>query len=104
MAKKSDGSTVHLPESRGVRRDRDGLLAAFLWVRSHRTKLVDRLGFFNGRRLVPIIMAFVAIVFAALCPWVRPPAGDALEHFGNWLSDRGAWGAGVFGVADRALL
>src|SRR5689334_13442086 len=36
-----------------------GLLAAVLWQRYHRKQLVDWLGFFNGRRLVPIIMAFV---------------------------------------------
>ncbi|MFB8773049.1 PTS transporter subunit EIIC [Streptomyces broussonetiae] len=81
-----------------------GLLAAFFWARFHRTKLVDWLGFFNGRRLVPIIMAFVAIAFAALCLWIWPPIGDALEDFSDWLSDLGAWGAGVFGVTNRALL
>ncbi|QIJ62965.1 PTS transporter subunit EIIC [Streptomyces sp. JB150] len=81
-----------------------GLLAAFFWQRYHRTRLVDWLGFFNGRRLVPIIMAFVAIAFAALCLWVWPPIGDALESFSDWMSGLGAWGAGVFGVANRALL
>ncbi|MEU0739930.1 PTS transporter subunit EIIC [Streptomyces sp. NPDC006134] len=81
-----------------------GLLAAFFWQRYHRTRLVDWLGFFNGRRLVPIIMAFVAILFAALCLWVWPPIGDALESFSDWLRGLGAWGAGVFGVANRALL
>ncbi|MFF4542748.1 PTS transporter subunit EIIC [Streptomyces sp. NPDC001435] len=81
-----------------------GLMAAFFWARYHRTRLVDWLGFFNGRRLVPIIMAFAAIVFAALCLWVWPPIGGALESFSNWLSNLGAWGAGVFGVANRALL
>ncbi|MBJ6619800.1 PTS transporter subunit EIIC [Streptomyces sp. DHE17-7] len=81
-----------------------GLLAAYFWQRFHRTKLVDWLGFFNGRRLVPIIMAFVAIAFAALCLWVWPPIGDALESFSDWLTGLGAWGAGVFGLANRALL
>lgn len=81
-----------------------GLLAAFFWARYHRTKLVDWLGFFNGRRLVPIIMAFVAIAFAALCLWIWPPIGDGLENFSDWLSDAGAWGAGIFGIANRALL
>ncbi|MFE0523578.1 PTS transporter subunit EIIC [Streptomyces sp. NPDC058954] len=81
-----------------------GLLTAFFWQRYHRTKLVDWLGFFNGRRLVPIIMAFVAIAVAALCLWVWPPIGDGLESFSNWLKDLGSWGAGVFGVANRALL
>ncbi|MFG3657259.1 PTS transporter subunit EIIC [Streptomyces sp. NPDC047706] len=81
-----------------------GLLSAYFWQRYHRTKLVDWLGFFNGRRLVPIIMAFVAIAFAVLCLWVWPPVGAALESFSDWMSDLGAWGAGVFGVANRALL
>ncbi|MET8979135.1 PTS transporter subunit EIIC [Streptomyces sp. NPDC004539] len=81
-----------------------GLLAAFFWQRYHRTKLVDWLGFFNGRRLVPIIMAFVAIAVSALCLWVWPPIGDGLENFSDWLNGLGAWGAGVFGIANRALL
>ncbi|MFG2385004.1 PTS transporter subunit EIIC [Streptomyces avermitilis] len=81
-----------------------GLLAAFLWQRYHRTKLVDWLGFFNGRRLVPIIMAFVAVAFAVVCLWIWPPIGAALEHFSDWLAGLDAWGAGVFGVANRTLL
>ncbi|MET9801370.1 PTS transporter subunit EIIC [Streptomyces sp. NPDC006368] len=81
-----------------------GLLTAYFWQRFHRTKLVDWLGFFNGRRLVPIIMSFVAIAFAALCLWIWPPIGDALEGFSDWLIGLGAWGAGIFGVANRALL
>ncbi|MFJ4617818.1 PTS transporter subunit EIIC [Streptomyces sp. NPDC088812] len=81
-----------------------GLAAAWFWQRFHRTRLVDWLGFFNGRRLVPIVMAFVGIVFAALCLWVWPPIGAGLESFSDWLSDAGSWGAGVFGLANRALL
>jgi PTS system N-acetylglucosamine-specific IIC component len=81
-----------------------GLMSAYFWQRYHRTKLVDWLGFFNGRRLVPIIMAFMAMVFASLCLWVWPPIGDALENFSDWLVGLGAWGSGVFGLANRALL
>ncbi|MFB7243308.1 PTS lactose transporter subunit IIC [Streptomyces populi] len=81
-----------------------GLMSAFFWQRYHRTKLVDWLGFFNGRRLVPIIMAFVSMAFAVLCLWVWPPIGDALENFSDWLVGLGAWGSGVFGLANRALL
>lgn len=81
-----------------------GLMSAYFWARYHRTKLVDWLGFFNGRRLVPIIMAFVAIAFASLCLWVWPPIGDALENFSDWLVGLGAWGSGVFGLTNRALL
>ncbi|EDY49339.1 PTS transmembrane component [Streptomyces clavuligerus] len=81
-----------------------GLLAAFFWQRYHRTRLVDWLGFFNGRRLVPIIMSFVAIGFAVLCLWIWPPIGRGLESFSDWLVSLGAWGSGIFGVANRALL
>jgi N-acetylglucosamine PTS system EIICBA or EIICB component len=81
-----------------------GLLTAYFWQRFHRTKLVDWLGFFNGRRLVPIMMSGVAIVFAVLCLWVWPPIGDGLTSFSKWLVDRGAIGSGIFGVANRALL
>ncbi|MGV9995311.1 PTS transporter subunit EIIC [Streptomyces sp. NPDC003374] len=81
-----------------------GLLTAFFWQRFHRTRLVDWLGFFNGRRLVPIVMAFVAIAFAVLCLWVWPPVGAALEGFSDWLHGVGPYGAGIFGLANRALL
>ncbi|MEU0668033.1 PTS transporter subunit EIIC [Streptomyces lavendulocolor] len=81
-----------------------GLLTAYVWQRYHRTKLVDWLGFFNGRRLVPILMSFIAIAFAVVCLFVWPPVGDALESFSDWLVGLDYWGAGIFGVANRALL
>ncbi|MFJ4922162.1 PTS transporter subunit EIIC [Streptomyces sp. NPDC088725] len=81
-----------------------GLLTALLWRRFHRTKLVDWLGFFNGRRLVPIIMAFVGLLLASLAVWAWEPVGDGLTGFSKWLADLGAWGSGIFGVANRALL
>ncbi|MFD7079113.1 PTS transporter subunit EIIC [Streptomyces sp. NPDC002181] len=81
-----------------------GLLSAWFWQRYHRVKLVDWLGFFNGRRLVPIIMTFIAIGFAVLCLLIWPPIGSGLESFSDWMVDLGSGGAGVFGVANRALL
>ncbi|MEU5401983.1 PTS transporter subunit EIIC [Streptomyces sp. NPDC005963] len=81
-----------------------GLLAAYFWQRFHRTKLVDWLGFFNGRRLVPIIMSFVGIAIAVISLWVWPPVGRGLESFSDWLVELGPWGSGIFGVTNRALL
>ncbi|GAA3054327.1 PTS transporter subunit EIIC [Kitasatospora albolonga] len=81
-----------------------GLLSAILWQKYHRTKLVDWLGFFNGRRLVPIIMAFVGTavgVFFALC-W--GPIGDAIASLNDTLIGAGALGAGAFGLINRGLL
>ncbi|MEU8506089.1 PTS transporter subunit EIIC [Streptomyces brevispora] len=81
-----------------------GLMSAWFWQRFHRVKLVDWLGFFNGRRLVPIIMAFVGLLFAALCAWLWQPIGDGLTSFSKWLVDLNWLGSGIFGVANRALL
>ncbi|MCX4823392.1 PTS transporter subunit EIIC [Streptomyces sp. NBC_01142] len=81
-----------------------GLLTAVIWQRYHRTKLVDWLGFFNGRRLVPIIMAFLCVILGVLFGLLWEPVGDALTWFSKQLIDLGAWGAGIFGVANRLLI
>ncbi|MER5972104.1 PTS transporter subunit EIIC [Streptomyces sp. NPDC002055] len=81
-----------------------GLLTAVVWQRYHRTKLVDWLGFFNGRRLVPIIMAFLCAVLGVAFGLLWEPVGDALNWFGKQLIGMGALGAGLFGVANRLLI
>ncbi|MFC5906627.1 PTS transporter subunit EIIC [Streptacidiphilus monticola] len=81
-----------------------GLLSAVLWQRYHRKKLVDWLGFFNGRRLVPIIMAFVGVLCGVVFGLAWGPVGTGLDHFSNWLIGLGPLGAGIFGVVNRLLL
>ncbi|MFF7636615.1 PTS transporter subunit EIIC [Kitasatospora sp. NPDC008050] len=81
-----------------------GLLSAILWQKFHRTKLVDWLGFFNGRRLVPIIMAFVGTAVGVVFAEVWGPVGNAIGHLNNSLIGAGALGAGAFGLINRALL
>ncbi|WJV48462.1 PTS transporter subunit EIIC [Streptomyces flavofungini] len=81
-----------------------GLISAVVWQRFHRTKLVDWLGFFNGRRLVPILMAFVGTALGVLFGLAWGPVGDAITDFGEWMTDLGSVGAGIFGVVNRALL
>ncbi|MFI5680464.1 PTS transporter subunit EIIC [Streptomyces cellulosae] len=81
-----------------------GLLSAVLWQRFHRTRLVDWLGFFNGRRLVPIIMAFVGTVMGVFFGLVWEPIGEGISNFGEWITGLGAFGAGLFGLINRALI
>ncbi|MFJ5685589.1 PTS transporter subunit EIIC [Streptomyces sp. NPDC093099] len=81
-----------------------GLLTAVVWQRFHRTRLVDWLGFFNGRRLVPILMAFICTLLGVAFGLLWQPVGDALTAFAKQLIDLGAWGAGIFGVANRLLI
>ncbi|MEV0091827.1 PTS transporter subunit EIIC [Streptomyces sp. NPDC050738] len=81
-----------------------GLLTAVLWQRFHRTKLVDWLGFFNGRRLVPIIMAFVGVAVGVFFGLVWEPVGEGITHFGNWMTSLGSGGSALFGGVNRALI
>ncbi|MCM1970817.1 PTS transporter subunit EIIC [Streptomyces sp. G1] len=81
-----------------------GLLSAVLWQRYHRKKLVDWLGFFNGRRLVPIIMAFVGTAMGVFFGLVWEPIGEVISDAGEWITGLGAAGAGLFGLINRALI
>ncbi|WP_418957303.1 PTS transporter subunit EIIC [Streptomyces tritici] len=81
-----------------------GLISAVLWQKFHRTKLVDWLGFFNGRRLVPIIMAFVGTAVGVFFGLVWEPIGEGISSFGEWMTGLGAAGAGLFGLINRALI
>ncbi|WP_221355875.1 PTS transporter subunit EIIC [Streptomyces beigongshangae] len=81
-----------------------GLIAAVTWQRFHRTKLPDWLGFFNGRRLVPILMAFIGTAVGVFFGLVWEPVGDVITDFGEWMTGLGSVGAGIFGAINRALL
>ncbi|MFJ3643518.1 PTS transporter subunit EIIC [Streptomyces sp. NPDC090108] len=81
-----------------------GLVVALLFQRFHRTRLPDWAGFFGGRRLVPILSAFAGLALGVVLGFVWPVLGTGLHGLGEWLVGSGAVGAGVFGVANRALL
>ncbi|MEU8764427.1 PTS transporter subunit EIIC [Streptomyces sp. NPDC048659] len=81
-----------------------GLVAAGLYQRFSRTKLPDWLGFFGGRRLVPILAAFAGVGVGVVFGVVWPTVGSWFFHFGEWLVGTGAWGAGIFGVVVRSLI
>ncbi|WP_156726663.1 PTS transporter subunit EIIC [Streptomyces apocyni] len=81
-----------------------GIVVALLYQRFYRAKLPDWLGFFGGRRLVPILSAFAGLVLGIVFGLIWPVLGSGLHHFGEWLVGSGAVGAGIFGVANRALI
>ncbi|MHB1065122.1 MAG: PTS transporter subunit EIIC [Georgenia sp.] len=83
-----------------------GIIAALLWQRYYRTKLPDYLAFFGGRRLVPILTAFVAVVVAVLFALVYPAFDVVIGGFGTWVTDEGntVLGGFVFGTVNRLLI
>ena len=81
-----------------------GIAVALLYQRFHRTKLPDWAGFFGGRRLVPILSALAGLIIGIVFGYIWPVLGTGLHRFSEWLVDSGAVGAGIFGVANRALI
>ncbi|MFF1353581.1 PTS transporter subunit EIIC [Streptomyces sp. NPDC058297] len=81
-----------------------GVVVALLYQKFYRTKLPDWAGFFGGRRLVPILSAFAGLVIGIVFGLIWPVLGAGLHNFGEWLVGSGAVGAGIFGVANRALI
>ncbi|WP_424213613.1 PTS transporter subunit EIIC [Streptomyces sp. BI20] len=81
-----------------------GIVVALLYQKFYRTKLPEWLGFFGGRRLVPILSAFAGLVVGIVMGLIWPVLGTGLHNFGTWLVGSGAVGAGVFGLANRALI
>ncbi|MFI6081523.1 PTS transporter subunit EIIC [Streptomyces sp. NPDC051217] len=81
-----------------------GIVVALLYQKFYRTKLPDWAGFFGGRRLVPILSAFAGLLIGIVFGLIWPVLGAGLHNFGEWLVGSGAVGAGIFGVANRALI
>jgi glucose PTS system EIICB or EIICBA component len=82
-----------------------GIVAAHLYNRFHRIQLPTYLGFFAGKRFVPIITAFSAIVIAFVLAIVWAPVQAGLNSLANWaIHQNAALGVFVYGVVERALL
>ncbi len=82
-----------------------GLMAAVLFNRFYRIRLPQYLGFFAGKRFVPIIVSFAAIGLAAILALVWPPIGSAIRDFGDWAAyGNPAAAVTIYGVVERLLL
>lgn len=81
-----------------------GIMAAMLWQKYYRIKLPDYLAFFGGRRFVPIITAFAAILLGVLLGLLYPLFDTLLTNFGEALTGSAVIGGGVFGVFNRLLI
>ncbi|RBP96623.1 PTS system N-acetylglucosamine-specific IIC component [Cytobacillus firmus] len=81
-----------------------GIIAGLLYNRFHDIKLPDWLGFFSGRRFVPIITSVTMILLAAIAGFAWPPIQGAIDSLGNWIIGLGALGSGLFGFLNRLLI
>ena len=81
-----------------------GLIAAALYNKFHEVKLPMALSFFSGKRLVPIVSAFVMLFFTAAMYFVWPTVYDAMVLFATSISKLGFVGAALYGFFNRLLI
>ena len=82
-----------------------GLIAAAAFNRFYRIQLPSYLGFFAGKRSVPIITAFAVIAAGVLLSFIWPPIGAAIKAFSNWaVHERPALAFTIYGIVERALI
>ena len=81
-----------------------GIEAGLLYNRFHAIKLPEFLGFFGGRRFVPIATAVTSIILAAIFGVIWGPCQAAIHAVGDWIIGAGVIGTFVYGVLNRLLI
>ena len=82
-----------------------GGIAAAMFNRFYNISLPDYLGFFAGKRAVPIMTGFAAIIAGAILSIIWPPIGAAISSFSEWAAHQNPTVAfGIYGVVERSLI
>lgn len=82
-----------------------GIVAGGLFNRFYRVRLPPYLGFFAGKRFVPIVTALSAIVIGLVLAFVWAPILAGLNGLAHWsITQRPAIGVLIYGVVERSLL
>ena len=81
-----------------------GLVTAALFDRYHTITLPPYLGFFGGRRFVPIVVSLATLVIAFAMSYFYPIFDAGLTGLGKFIGGAGAFGAFVYGFANRMLI
>ncbi len=81
-----------------------GLVTALLFDRYHTIKLPPYLGFFGGRRFVPIVVSVACLVMGFALSYFYPIFDAGLTSVGHFIGGSGAFGAFTYGFANRMLI
>lgn len=82
-----------------------GAIAAYMFNRFYRIKLPEYLGFFAGKRFVPIVSGVTSIVLGVVLAFIWPPVGRLIQTFSVWAAyQEPAVAFGLYGVLERSLV
>jgi PTS system D-glucosamine-specific IIC component len=82
-----------------------GLIAAFAYKRYHNIEMPSFLGFFAGKRFVPIATAVFSLIAGLLLLVIWPPIQHGMNAMSNWMLGSGTYFAVfMFGFVKRLLI
>jgi PTS system glucose-specific IIC component len=82
-----------------------GALAAWLFQRYYRIELPPYLGFFSGKRFVPIVTALTAAFMGVAMAFLWPPIGRGIQIFSNYAAyGNPTLSVFVYGFVERLLI
>ncbi len=82
-----------------------GAVAAWIYNRYYKVRLPPYLGFFSGKRLVPILTSFAAMGLALCLSVVWPPIARGIATVSEWAAHENPEAAfTIYGVVERSLI
>jgi PTS system D-glucosamine-specific IIC component len=82
-----------------------GIVAASMYNRFYKMELPSYLGFFAGKRFVPIVTAATSVILGLIMIIIWPPIQHGLNAFSNNMVDANlTLSAFIFGVVERSLI
>jgi PTS system N-acetylglucosamine-specific IIC component len=81
-----------------------GLVTAWLFDKYHTIQLPSYLGFFGGRRFVPIVVSLASLIIGFALSYFYPIFASGLTGVAQFIGGSGAFGAFVYGFANRMLI
>ena len=81
-----------------------GVVAGLLYNKFHKIKLPEWLGFFAGKRFVPIITSIVMLLLGLVFGQIWPTIQSGIDAVAHGIVNLGSIGAGLFGLLNRLLI
>ena len=81
-----------------------GIIAGTLYNRFYNIKLPDYLAFFGGRRFVPIVAGFAALLLAVVVGLGSPAISRGMDVASHLVLSAGPFGLFIYGALNRLLI
>lgn len=81
-----------------------GCVAAMLYNKYKAIRVPSFLGFFGGKRFVPIVTSFYTLILGVVAGYGWPLVQKLISSFGNTIATSGALGGFIFGTLNRLLI